>query len=62
MCSETRRARWRSQRGQTTSEYVALAGVTTAIAILMANVLGLSLRQAMESVAQRMLSVITGYP
>jgi hypothetical protein len=41
---------------------VALAGVTAAIAIMMANVLGLSLRQTMESVAQRMLSVITGYP
>ncbi len=62
MCSEAPCARWRSQRGQTTSEYVVLAGVTTAIAILMANVLGLSLRQTMESVAQRMLSVITGYP
>jgi hypothetical protein len=62
MCSATRRGWRRSQRGQTTSEYVALAGVTTVIAVLMANVLGLSLRQAMESVAQRMLSVITGYP
>jgi len=62
MSSGGRPARRRDQRGQSTSEYVVLAGITTAIALVMANVLGTSLRQAMASVAQRMLSVITGYP
>jgi Flp pilus assembly pilin Flp len=50
------------QRGQTMSEYLVLAGVTTAIAIVMSRMLGGSVKQAFASVAQRMLAVITGYP
>lgn len=50
----------RETRGQTTSEYVVLTGMAAGIAILVASVLGLSLRQAFAQAAQRMLSVITG--
>ena len=52
--------RVRDCRGQTTSEYVVLTGLATGIAILVATVLGLSIRQAFFQAAQRMLSVITG--
>lgn len=49
-----------SERGQTTTEYVTVVGMVAGMAILVSNVLGLSLREAFRSVAQRMLSVITG--
>lgn len=54
--------RWRSERGQTITEYVTLVGMVTGIALVVSNLLGASLREAFRSVAQRMLSVITGYP
>ena len=63
MCSD--RPAWRraaAERGQTTAEYVTLVGAVTLIAILMSNVLGFSLRQVLSNVAQKMISVITGYP
>jgi hypothetical protein len=41
---------------------VALTGMVVAIAVLVANGLGLSLRLALQTAAQRMLSVVTGYP
>ena len=62
MCSNG--SLWRraaDERGQTTAEYVTLLGAVTAIAVIMSNMLGFSLRQVLSSVAQRMISVITGY-
>lgn len=55
-------ARWRSERGQTITEYVTVVGMVAGIALVVSNVLGASLREVFRSVAQRMLSVITGYP
>jgi len=49
-------------RGQTMSEYLALTGVTTAIAILAANTLGVHLRHVIQGMAQKVLQVVTGYP
>lgn len=46
--------------GQTTSEYVVLMGLATGIAVVVATVLGFSLRQAFAQAAQRMVGVITG--
>ena len=63
MCSNG--SLWRraaDERGQTTAEYVTLLGAVTTVAIIMSNMLGFSLRQVMSNVAQRMISVITGYP
>jgi len=48
--------------GQTMSEYLALTGVTTAIAILAANILGVRLREVIQGMAQTALQVVTGYP
>ena len=48
--------------GQSMSEYVALTGVTTAIAILSANTLGVHLREVMRGMAQQVLRLVTGYP
>jgi len=56
------RGGWRSATGQSMSEYVVLTGMTTAIAILVVNTLGVTIRQVFQSVAQRVLSVVTGYP
>ncbi len=50
----------RDTRGQTTSEYVVLMGLATGIAIIVATVLGFSLRQAFAQAAMRMVGVITG--
>ncbi len=58
MCRAARLGR--GTRGQTTSEYVVLTGLAAGIAILVASVLGLSLRQAFAQAAHRMLGVITG--
>ena len=44
------------------SEYLVLAGVTTAIAILVANTLGVHIRAVISGMAQQVLQVITGYP
>jgi hypothetical protein len=44
------------------SEYLALTGVTTAIAILAANTLGVRLREVIQGMAQAVLQVVTGYP
>lgn len=54
--------RWEDERGQTITEYVTLVGMATSIAIVVCRILNVSLREAFRSVAQRMLSVITGYP
>ena len=64
MCNHLVGARRRARdcRGQTTSEYVVLMGLATGIAVIVATVLGLSIRQAFFLAAQRMLSVITGTP
>ena len=56
------RARVRGVRGQTTSEYVVLTAMATAIASAMVALLGLSIRKAFFNVAQRILGVITGGP
>jgi len=56
------RRRAADARGQSASEYVALTGMVVAIAVLVANGLGVSLRLALQTAAQRMLSVVTGYP
>jgi hypothetical protein len=58
-------ARWSralDRRGQTTSEYVVLAGILVAIAIVVADGLGFSLRLALQTAARRVLGVVTGYP
>ncbi len=55
-------SRCRSERGQTITEYVTVVGMVAGIALVVSNVLGASLREVFRSVAQRMLSVITGYP
>lgn len=52
--------RARDTRGQTTSEYVVLMGLVTGIAVIVATVLGFSLRQAFAQAAMRMVGVITG--
>jgi hypothetical protein len=57
-----RRRRALDRRGQTTSEYVVLTGIVVAIAIVVADVLGLSLRLALQTAARRVLSVVTGCP
>jgi len=44
------------------SEYLALAGVTTAITIMMVNLLGVYIHDAFRSVSERVLQVVTGYP
>jgi hypothetical protein len=64
MCRERARPRraWAGESGQTMSEYLALTGVTTAIAILTANVLGVQIRAVIAGMAQKVLQVITGYP
>ena len=56
------RRRWADESGQSMSEYVALTGVTTAIAILAANTLGVRIREVIAGMAQKVLQVITGYP
>jgi Flp pilus assembly pilin Flp len=56
------RGRWKAASGQSMSEYLVLTGMTTAIAILVANTLGVTIRQVFQNVAQRILSVVTGYP
>lgn len=60
--SKDLRNRWLDERGQAISEYVVLVGSVATIAILVSRVLGFSLRETFRAVAQRMLSVITGYP
>jgi hypothetical protein len=58
-------ARWNralDRRGQTTSEYVVIAGIVVAIAVVVADGLGLSLRLAMQAAVQRVIGVVTGYP
>jgi hypothetical protein len=64
MCNWIALARrgWKDEAGQSVSEYLVLTGMTTAIAILVANTLGVTIRQVFQSVAQRILSVVTGYP
>ncbi|MCX6552471.1 MAG: hypothetical protein NTY02_15950 [Acidobacteria bacterium] len=56
------RRRISDERGQSTSEYITLTGMVVSIAILVVNVLGVSVRLALQTAAQKMLSVITGYP
>jgi hypothetical protein len=56
------RARAADARGQSTSEYVALAGIVVAVAVIVANTVGMSLRLALQTAAQRMLSAVTGSP
>ena len=53
---------WTGEAGQSMSEYLALTGVTTAIAILAANTLGVHIRAVISGMAQKVLQVITGYP
>jgi hypothetical protein len=58
-------AAWRraaDRRGQTTAEYVVITGIIAAVAVLVSNGLGLSLRLALQNAALRVLSVVTGYP
>lgn len=58
-------ARWSralGERGQTTSEYVVISGIVVAIAVVVADGLGFSLRQAMQAAAQRVIGVVTGCP
>lgn len=62
MSSSGRARRRAGERGQTTSEYLVLMGTATAIAVLVSSTLGFSLRMALRTVAERMLSVITGHP
>jgi Flp pilus assembly pilin Flp len=64
MCNwrELARRLRRDDSGQSMSEYLALTGVTTAIAVLVANTLGVTIRHVFQSVAQRILQVVTGYP
>lgn len=64
MCNVLMRVRRRisDERGQSTSEYITLTGMVVSIAILVVNVLGVSVRLALQTAAQKMLSVITGYP
>jgi len=50
------------ERGQSTSEYLTLTGLVATLAILVVNVLGFSVRVALQAAAQKLLSVITGYP
>jgi len=49
-------------RGQTTSEYVVITGIVVALAVVVADRLGFSLRLAMQTAAQRVIGVVTGYP
>ena len=53
---------WRDESGQSMSEYLVLTGVTTALAIMVASTLGVTIRQVFQSIAQRILQVVTGYP
>lgn len=53
---------WTDRRGQSFSEYLALTGITTAMAILAANTLGVQIRQVIQRMAQTVLQVVTGYP
>jgi hypothetical protein len=53
---------WAKDSGQSVSEYLVLAGMTTAIAILVANTLGVTIRQVFQHAAESILRVVTGYP
>lgn len=53
---------WTDRSGQSFSEYLALTGITTAMAILAANTLGVQIRQVIQRMAQTVLQVVTGYP
>jgi len=50
------------ERGQSISEYVTLTGLVVSVSLLVVNVLGLSIRHALQSVAEQILKVVTGYP
>jgi hypothetical protein len=51
-----------SAAGQSTTEYVVLMGVTTSVGVLVFNVLGGSIREALRTVALAILSTVTGTP
>jgi hypothetical protein len=50
------------ERGQSVAEYITLTGLVAGIALLVVTVLGGSIRLALQTAAQKVLSVVTGYP
>ncbi len=64
MCSNLRlRARrFADERGQSVAEYITLTGLVAGLALLVVSVLGGSIRLALQTAAQKVLSVVTGYP
>ena len=56
------RRRLLSSAGQSATEYVVLMGLTTSIGVVVFNLLGGSVREALRRIAMGILSTVTGTP
>jgi len=54
------RRRLRCVSGQTTTEYLVLTGMVATIAITTVNLLGVSVRQTLATVANRFMCIVAG--